>query len=392
MSSDWTSSPPSDSFDDRTPESLRNLSQESLDCLNPRQTELFLDDWQEFRDYLKTKGKDPDDHEGYAQSNLDPITRRVFQVFEHEWNGSEIVLDLSEDAADRFVEALKKDEFRKRSGEPYAEASKRKFVDALEAYFRYKGTDWEPDHSFSDNASTNESDPFTLDERKQLFNAALRHKSPPTYSNLSPEERDRWKGYIAEYMGKPKSEVSPEDWEALQKSWKVPALIATDLDAGWRSAMVGRLKVDYVNLEENLIVIPPEAAVKNDSRWEVTLTDKATKILERWLEQRSNKTKYDDSDRIWLNRKGNPYGSKNLNDLLGKLIEEAGIDQQNRKLTWHSIRHSTGRYIYDQQQDLKIVAQILRHKSLESASIYAEPTPETKKRVLEGIDDMEGVA
>ena len=42
-------------------------------------------------------------------------------------------------------------------------------------------------------------------------------------------------------------------------------------------------------------------------------------------------------------------------------------------------------YIYDQKRDLALVAEILRHKSLESARKYAHPTPEMKTDVLEAI-------
>ncbi|MFB6196822.1 MAG: tyrosine-type recombinase/integrase, partial [Halobacteriaceae archaeon] len=93
----------------------------------------------------------------------------------------------------------------------------------------------------------------------------------------------------------------------------------------------------------------------------------------------------DETTALWLNRERNRYNSKNLNDLLQNLMEEAGIDANGRKLTWHSIRHSTGMYVYDRERDLGIVAEILRHKSLEAARKYAHPTPETKKDVIESI-------
>ena len=217
------------------------------------------------------------------------------------------------------------------------------------------------------------------------MNASFDYQSPPSYSNLSSEERDRWKADLAQLLGKPKSEVSRADWEELERSWKFPALISAELDAGWRAKMVGRLETDFVDLDNGQIVIPADVTLKNGERWTGELTQRSVKLLEKWLAERANKEKYDDSEKIWLNRKENPYNSASLNTLLRNLMEEAEIEENSRRLTWHSIRHSTGIYVYNQERDLVLVAEILRHKSLESARRYAHPTPETKTEVLKAI-------
>lgn len=64
---------------------------------------------------------------------------------------------------------------------------------------------------------------------------------------------------------------------------------------------------------------------------------------------------------------------------------EAGISDEDSGLTWHSIRHSTGRYEYNQLKDFELVAEILRHSTLEVARPYTLPTPESKQDVIEAI-------
>mgnify|MGYP000132657861 CR=1 FL=1 len=137
--------------------------------------------------------------------------------------------------------------------------------------------------------------------------------------------------------------------------------------------------------ENGQINNPPEIAVKNDQKWESMLSTRSVRIPEHWLSERSNKPKYDDTGALWLNRKGNRYDSRNPNDLLRNLMDDAGIEPNGRKLTWHSIRHSTGMYVFDQTGNLAYVAEILRHKSLEAAKTYAHPTPESQKDVVEEI-------
>jgi len=361
------------------------FSEESVSSLNFQQKVLYSEHWEQLLEWLRTEGKEPENNVGYKESNVRPVARRIHQSFKYAWERDHLVLDLTPELADKFVNGLQEDDVTTKDGKPYEENSKRKFVNALQAYFRFTEQDWDPTTSFSDEPPSFNSDPFNRRERELLLNTSLEYRSPPTYSNLSPEERDRWKAYIAQFLGKPKAEVTRVDWKELRQSWKIPALISTALDAGWRAEMVGRLETGHLDLANDQIIVPAEVAVKNDKKWEVALSNRSAKLLEKWLDQRSNKMKYDDSDNIWLNRRGNTYDSGNLNTLLSNLIEEAGIEANGRKLTWHSIRHSTGMYVYERERDLGLVANILRHKSLESARKYAHPTPETKQEVIEGI-------
>lgn len=362
------------------------LGDESLDQLTPKELALFIEIWETFLEFLRTEGKNPKRNVGYAESNVRPLARRVHQVHSHFWDQGRKILTLSSEHADEFVETLNDDQILNRSGEPYSEGSKRKFTQALEAHLRFQGVDWDPPITFSDNPGKSiGSAPFTKFEREKLFETSLNYLSPPSYSNVSPSERDRWNIYLAQLLGKPKDNIGPDDWESLQHNWKIPSLISTGLDIGPRAELVKRLSVDCVRVESGEIHIPADIAVKNDRSWTNQLSARSVTVLEKWLAQRKNISKYDNSDHIWLNRKGNPYNSATLNDLLAGLIEEAELNPDGRKLTWHSIRHSTGMYVYDETQDLEAVAEILRHATLESARKYAHPTPESQKEVVESL-------
>ncbi|MFB6187635.1 MAG: tyrosine-type recombinase/integrase, partial [Halobacteriaceae archaeon] len=353
------------------------LGQKSISDLNYQQEILYHDFWDSFLSFLREKGKNPDRYIGYDESNIRPTARRVHQVYQYYWKNERIILELTPELADHYIENLDKAEITTNAGDEYSEGAKRKFANALEAYFRYQGTDWNPQITFGSNEPSSDADPFTRREREMLLNSALDYKSPPSYSNVSPEERDRWNAWIAQYLGIPKDEVSPKHWEDLQRTWKFASIISTALDGGCRAKLIGRVGKPFLDLDNERIIIPAEVAVKNDQSWIIELSTRSCRILKRWLDQRSNKLKYDDTDALWLNRKGNRYDSNNLNTLLSNLMEEGGIEETGRTLTWHSIRHSTGMYVYERERDLEIVAEILRQASLESAKQYAHPTPET---------------
>jgi hypothetical protein len=105
-----------------------------------------------------------------------------------------------------------------------------------------------PPITFGTEEPSFDSDPFTRRERELLLNTALDYRSPPSYSNVTPEERDRWNAQLAQYLGKPKEEVSPDDWEELQRTWKFASIISTALDAGWRAKLVERLETIILTL------------------------------------------------------------------------------------------------------------------------------------------------
>ena len=349
---------------------------QSFPELGQRQQAIFESKVERFKQYLRCEGKDPVKQKGYAEKSIGTRVSRVLQAIRWVWKEDGATTEVTPAQADRVIEALNTDDFRRQDGKRYREDSKRKISDALVNWFRFKGSDWEPKITFQGEPSADHADPFTKREVSELWEASLTYKSIPKYNNLSPEERDRWRRYLAQELGKPKTDVSPADWERVNTSWKIPSIIATERAAGWRPALIERMKLDWYDADSKTITIPSEQAVKNDSQWVQHLPDKATDPLERWIEQRENIKNYDNSDYMWLNRESNPYNSKTLNDILEGLIEEAQLSVGGRKISWYSFRHTLGTYTYEEFHDLKIVAQTLRQNSTASAARYVHPTDE----------------
>ncbi|GGL21579.1 hypothetical protein GCM10009037_01100 [Halarchaeum grantii] len=353
--------------------------------LSHRQQVMFDNTVERFEEYLLTAGKTPRKDIGYATDTARARKSRVLRIFYWIWEHGDVSTELSTEQADRVIEALDTDELRRRNGDRYSETSKRKMSNALADWFAFKQADWEPDISFRDERATDNADPFTKSEVKKLWQTSLTYKNIPKYNNLSPKDRDRWRRYLAQYLGKPKEEVEPADWREVNRSWKVPSLVRSARAAGWRPAIVGRMRVHWYDPEKQAITIPGEHAVKNESRWKQELPGEAVEAIDRWLDQRENKSKYDDTDLMWLTRKGQPYSSSTLNALLRNLMDEAGIEPRGRNLVWYSFRHYVGTYVYDDCQDLKMVAKILRQNSIASADRYVHPTVELQRNIVDGL-------
>ncbi|WP_340099090.1 tyrosine-type recombinase/integrase [Salinibaculum salinum] len=360
------------------------ISEDQLTQLNARQQDIYTEKLSRFAQYLSTKGKAPIKDIGYAEKVVKVRISRFHRMVKWSWdNNGTVTTEFSPEDGDAVNAALQTDSFRKMDGGRFAEGSKRKLNDVLRNWFEFKNIDWDPKYTFSDDNPENQPDPFLKKELKRIWEASLDYKTVPSYNNLTPDERDRTKAHIAQELGKPKDEVRPDDWDRLNKCWKIPSLIRTTRGHGWRPDLIKRMKVDWYDPETQTIYIPEGEAPKNDASWNATLSDEAASTLEKWLKQRDLRDKYDGRDEIWLNREGNPYESGTLNDLLDNLINEAGISSRGRNLVWYSFRHSIGTYVFKEYQELEMVAEQLRQKSRTSATNYIHPIPELKKEAAE---------
>lgn len=375
---------------DNTVEKFEFLGEESLDKINLRERISLKTERQNFIDWLRESGKNPKKSIGYGESSIENFARRLHQIQKWVWEKEGFFMStLPERYADEFVEDLNADKITKEDGEPYAEASKRKFNDVLKAYYRWKSdskdySPWQPPIQFWDNGPTEKIDFFTLREIQQLQSAALNYQCPPTYDNLTPEERDAWKVIISQSEGIPKSDVTPNHFKKLQRQWKIPSLIWTTVDTGLRPCEIERFRTDWLRLQKNEIHIPKQYSAKNDEAWSIAIRDETAKYLQKWLMQRAELPAYSNTDKLWLNQHQNSYSSRNLNYMLRNLLNDAGIDGTNRKIVWYSFRHTLGEHLYDESSQVTTATQ-LRHKDISSVQNYARPVPDRIRNYLDSI-------
>jgi integrase len=351
--------------------------------LVPEKTEQMLSkkelvDYTENRKALATwllmEGKDPQEAKGYS---TDTVKRSMYRLSYCErviWREYEQYIPILDHGhADQYVEALAYSE--------KSQSHKHGCLHALKRYFKwrhhkYGEEDWEPARSFASNGNGQQpQDYFTKEERFKLRQAALQIGEIPSYSTVKAdgERLQRLKPYVAEYRDKPTELVSIDDWDGVE-SWKFTSLVWTSLDAGLRPAEVAKASTKWLDLENNRLLIPKEDSTKNEGNWKVALHPKTSTALENWRYERRHYPKYDDTDKLWLTTQSKPYGSNSLRNLLHHVCDKAGIETENRKVSWYSIRHSVGTYMTD-DRDLASTKEQLRHKRPETTMKYdAAPT------------------
>lgn len=359
---------------------LNLVTNKSKELLNERQIVDYQTQRESCLDWLLTFGKHPKRAEGYAFGTVKARAARMDQFYRFVWESEGgYTAEVTHDHADAWMKELA----RADSSNSHKDCCRKAVAMLFKWRHHEHGLDeWTSEISFYvDDSASNPRDYLAREERARIREAALEYGSVPGYNDLFPEARDRWKVHLAQRFEKPKSEISPSDWDRAN-DWKIPSLVWVSMDAGLRPTEVERSTISWIDLDNGVLRIPKEDSAKNRDNWLVGLRQQTVEYLARWLDQRETYEKYDGSESIWLTRQGNPYTSQSLRYLLNRLFETADIPTDNRQVSWYTIRHSVGTYM-TREEDLAAAQAQLRHKSEQTTMKYDQTPVEDRKSALE---------
>lgn len=341
------------------------------------------DDYQKMYDWMLREGKNPRRKMGLAEPtalNYMPRLDQLYRMMVTNLDPADPTR-ITKHEADELLRALDQGEITRSQGDgEYADSAMRKFSDVLEKYFQWLYHDqeavedpWTPNIKISDGDDES-ADEFTYQELGLVFDEAHTHASLPSYYDTPTEERERINSLVAQRLGIRKDEVTKEDWLAADWSRKIYSLVLIGYSAGLAPKEVGAAKIDWYDEKTQTLRIPSAHACKERKKEKVALSDEAADALTEWIKHRRHLAKYDGTRKIWLNQRGNPYGSANLCDLIGKLCEQAGIETEERKIVWYSLRKTMGRNVTS-EGGLDVSNDQLRHERLKTTQEDYNKTP-----------------
>jgi integrase len=322
--------------------SIKIVPSSNEEQLNEQQLVDYEEHRWEFIQWLRSEGKDPESHRGYSDYSVYGTGYRTARFDRWVWGeeGRYSIPPTTEHAEQYMDEVAYRD---------VSTSTKGKTEEALIRYYRwletrFNGCDWDREQQFRSGGEDNPRDYLTRRERRLIRETAF----------------ERGDG------------------------WCTTSLVLTSLDAGLRPVEVNRAVVDWVDTTNMLLRIPKEDSSKNEDNWRVSLTSRTATALQHWLQERSENTKYENRDELWLTREATTYSSRSLSRLIKKLCEEAGIELGGRSMTWYSIRHSLGTYM-TAERDLKAAKDQLRHQSARTTMKYDQVPVEDRRDALEKI-------
>jgi len=359
------------------PKTLKRCDGFDSDLLEPNRTitivrndqaeflsEKAVVDYYEYRKpflaYLLRMGKKPEKAKGYSPYTVSNTANRTARFDLWVWNNRGGYKAPPDEAdAQAYMEKVA---FR-----DVSDSTKGKIQEALLRYSKWlqhksDRNQWEFDWNFQSGGSNNGPRDFlTKPERRKIRRAALEKDGTPNYGT----DRDL-------------SEANPD-------SWKFTSLVWASLDGGLRPVEVGNARVGWCDTENAVLRIPREDSAKNEGNWTVGITTRTATALRRWINERAGHPRYSDTDRLWLTRQGNRYGSNELSRILKDLCDRAGIGYKDRQMSWYSIRHSVGTHMTD-ERDLAATKAQLRHKSVKTTMKYDNVPVEDRRDALNNTE------
>ena len=152
------------------------------------------------------------------------------------------------------------------------------------------------------------------------------------------------------------------------------ALIDILISTGIRIAEAAAISMDDIIASEHTILIHG----KGRKQRLIYISCPQTWInLMQWLKIRNANTV--NTDRIFVNRYGNPISIHGIEYIYNTIKVKAGI---NVNSTPHYLRHTFATNLLSNGADLRSVQEILGHSSVSTTEIYTEVTTKRKKQVL----------
>mgnify|MGYP000128212319 CR=1 FL=1 len=146
------------------------------------------------------------------------------------------------------------------------------------------------------------------------------------------------------------------------------AILELFYSSGIRVSELCNLKMDDLDLENRFIKVKGKG---NRERF-CLLNKKAVELIKEYLKERKNKSEY-----LFLNNRGNKISRQSIWKIVKKYSKISGIEKNVRP---HTFRHTFATHLLSEGLDLRIVQELLGHKSISTTEIY---THIDRKRIKE---------
>lgn len=154
------------------------------------------------------------------------------------------------------------------------------------------------------------------------------------------------------------------------------AILTLLLQTGIRVSELAGLRLGDIDLKEQLIKVRG----KGQAERMIELEPKGIKALKEWLKERPAKESPEvPTDRLFLNRFGQPLGTRGLHKLLVKYALGAGIAKQASP---HTLRHTFATAKAEQGVDAFLLREWLGHRSLTTTQRYVSLSRKNGKKVM----------
>jgi site-specific recombinase XerD len=158
---------------------------------------------------------------------------------------------------------------------------------------------------------------------------------------------------------------------------KHKALVATIYALGLKLSDVLIMKVEDLNLETGLILVPPS---KTDKGRKLKIPKKLIPILNAYFD------KHKPNELLFVGEKGKPYSPRSVQLVFQQALAKAKIE---KNATVHTLRHSYAVHCLERGMDIHLLKDILGHKYLQTTSMYYQIAQIDLANIRSPFEDLE---
>jgi integrase/recombinase XerC len=156
------------------------------------------------------------------------------------------------------------------------------------------------------------------------------------------------------------------------------AMLEILYSSGIRVSELVELEMSDLDLQEGIL------RVRGKGRKDrlTPIGSQAIKAVQRYFELRNADPKLQSlaTQRVFLNKHGEPLSTRSVRRKLDKYLVEAGLDPG---ISPHTLRHSFATHLLNNGADLRSVQELLGHQSLSTTQIYTHLTTSRVKQVYD---------
>ena len=152
-------------------------------------------------------------------------------------------------------------------------------------------------------------------------------------------------------------------------------MIHLALESGLRVSELRNVKVKDIHLKGEPFVHVSNG--KRDKARDVLISGKLKRHLKKYIQAYGLK-----DDDYLLNVNGRPYTNMGLQLQFKRAAKAAGLSSV---YSIHSLRHTFGTYLYEQEKDLRMVQNQLGHEDVSTTAIYAGVAKERTYSAVNGM-------
>jgi integrase/recombinase XerD len=138
---------------------------------------------------------------------------------------------------------------------------------------------------------------------------------------------------------------------------------------GMRVGEAVALKVRDIDSKRNVIRIRQSKGAKDS---EIPLSETALVQLRKYYRQ------YKPKEYVFEGQFGGMYTTRSIQNLFKNSLKECGT---TRPATVHTLRHSFATHLLENGTDIRIIQELLGHKSLKTTEIYTQVSQQTKQKI-----------